>query len=284
MRSWLFVPGDSEKKLSSASSIAADAFIIDLEDSVATANKQTARELAAAFLKESGIEQSRLWVRVNPALGPWHEPDLEAMMPFGPAGIMLPKCGCAQDVEALSIRLGALEQANGLSVGSTLILPLATETPASVFTLGRYAQCGDRLAGLTWGAEDLGAAVGATGVRDGFGHWTPPFQLVRNLCLFAAHAAGVPAIDTIHADFRDLEGLVDACAEARRDGFSGKLAIHPGQVEVINNSFQPSEEEIARAQQIVALFEANPGAGVLDLDGMMVDLPHLKAARRILDL
>ena len=282
MRSLLFVPADSEKKLGKAVSVPADAIIIDLEDSVSPARKSTARVQAAAFLEESGIERDRLWVRVNPMTGPWFEEDLEAVMAAGPGGIMLPKCASPRDVEALSISLGVLERDHGLATGSTKILPLVTETPAALFTLGGYAEHGERLAALTWGAEDLGAAVGATEVRDGFGGWTPPFRMVRNLCLFAAHAAEVPAIDTIHADFRDLEGLVDACAEARRDGFSGKLAIHPGQVEIINNSFQPTPEEVERAQRIVDLFEANPGAGVLELDGQMLDLPHLKTARRLL--
>jgi citrate lyase subunit beta/citryl-CoA lyase len=283
MRSLLFVPADSEKKLGKAASVPADALIIDLEDSVSPARKSTARVQAADFLEESGIARDRLWVRVNPMSGPWFEEDLEAVMAAAPGGIMLPKCASPRDVEALSISLGVLERDHGLANGSTKILPLVTETPAALFTLGGYAEHGERLAGLTWGAEDLGAAVGATEVRDGFGGWTPPFQMVRNLCLFAAHAADVPAIDTIHADFRDLEGLVDACAEARRDGFSGKLAIHPGQVEIINNSFQPTPDEIERAQRIVDLFEADPGAGVLELDGQMLDLPHLKNARRLLD-
>jgi citrate lyase subunit beta/citryl-CoA lyase len=166
--------------------------------------------------------------------------------------------------------------------GSIRVLPVATETPQAIFTLGGYARCGKRLAGLTWGAEDLAAAVGATANRDAEGRWTTPFQMVRSLCLFAAHAAGVEAIDTLYANFRDPAGLARACDEARRDGFSGMLAIHPEQVDIINRAFSPSAEELQRARRIVELFEANPDAGTLALDGVMLDLPHLQQARRIL--
>ena len=282
--SWLFVPADSEKKLAKASTVHADAFIIDLEDSVVSDRKQAARDMAAVFLRDSSIDNSRLWVRVNPMNTPWFEEDLDAVIPGAPCGIVLPKCAGPADVENLSIRLRALEDEHGLAAGSTRILPLVTETPAALFTLGGYGECGERLAGLTWGAEDLGAAIGASAVRGASGDWTPPFAMVRHLCLFAAHAAGVPAIDTIHADFRDIEGLIERCEDARRDGFTGKLAIHPAQVKVINRTFQPSEEEIQRARRIVAQFEATPGAGVLELDGQMLDLPHLRQAERILDL
>jgi len=283
MRSWLFVPADSERKLQKSAAVTADALVLDLEDSVSTDNKPRARELAAAFVSGHGTEKSRLWVRINPLDGPHHTLDLEAVMPAGPGGIMLPKARSPADVETLSRLLVELEFEYGLPSGSTKILPLVTETPEALFTLGGYTGLDDRLAGMSWGAEDLGAAIGATQVRDGFGGWTPPFEMVRNLCLFAAHAAGVPAIDTIHADFRDIEGLADSCAEASRDGFSGKLAIHPGQVEVINNAFQPGDEEIEYARRVVALFESNPGAGVLELDGAMLDRPHLLKAKRILD-
>ncbi|MBT8047448.1 MAG: HpcH/HpaI aldolase/citrate lyase family protein, partial [Gammaproteobacteria bacterium] len=162
------------------------------------------------------------------------------------------------------------------------ILPVATEVPEALFSIGDYRQCGARLAGLTWGAEDLGAAVGATTNRDENSDWTSPFQWVRSLCLFAAHAAAVAAIDTIHADFRDRDGLEKSCSNARRDGFNGKLAIHPDQVEIINRAFTPSADEVERARRIVALFEANPDAGTLALDGAMLDLPHLLQARKIL--
>ena len=283
MRSWLFVPADSEKKLAKALSVPADALIFDLEDSVVSANKAAARELAAGFIQQAGEARDRPWVRVNPLSTPDCKADLAAVMPAGPRGIMLPKARSPEDVNELARMLDSLEAEHGLPAGSTAILPLVTEVPEALFTLGGYAECGGRLAALTWGAEDLGAAIGASEVRDGSGGWTPPFQLVRNLALFAAHAAGVPAIDTIHADFRDFDGLVDACAEARRDGFTGKLAIHPGQVEIINRTFRPSDAEVEHARRVVELFAANPGAGVLEFDGKMLDKPHLVQARHILD-
>ena len=282
MRSWLFVPADSKKKLGKIHAQTSDAVVLDLEDSVARANKPLARELAADFLGKHELEHEQLWVRINPLTTPDAAADLEAIVPAAPAGIMLPKARSAQDVNELSLRLGQLEADHGLQSGSIKILPLVTEVPEALFTLGGYVDCDDRLAGLSWGAEDLGSAIGATEVRDGFGGWTPPFEMVRNLCLFAAHAAGVPAIDTIHADFRDIEGLAESCADASRDGFAGKLAIHPGQVEIINNAFKPSAEDIEHAQKVVALFEGNPESGVLELDGVMLDRPHLLKAKRIL--
>jgi citrate lyase subunit beta/citryl-CoA lyase len=203
-------------------------------------------------------------------------------MPARPDGIVLPKARSPDEVEALGTRIGHYEAEHDFAIGSTLILPVATETPQALFRLGDYVRCGKRLAGLTWGAEDLAAAVGATRNRNQAGEWTEPYRFVRSLCLFAAHAAGVPAIDTIFADFRDAAGLQRSSEEARRDGFSGKLAIHPDQVEIINRAFTPSAEEVARARRIVDLFEASPGAGTLALDGQMLDRPHLLQARRIL--
>jgi citrate lyase subunit beta/citryl-CoA lyase len=205
-------------------------------------------------------------------------------MPVRPDGIVLPKTRSPEDIEVLGQRIGHYEAEYEFPVGSTRILPVATETPQSLFSLGEYARCGKRLAGITWGAEDLAAAVGATANREADGRWTSPYQLVRSLSLFAAHAAGVEAIDTLWANFRDPQGLENSCAEARRDGFTGKLAIHPDQVEVINRCFTPSAEEIERAQRIVDLFEANPDAGTLAMDGNMLDLPHLRQARRTLAL
>lgn len=284
MRSLMFVPGDSEKKLARAASVPADIIIIDLEDSVTPENKSAARSRTAEYL--SGLDQAAragTWVRINPMTSPEAGADLGAVMPHGPGGIVLPKTQRPDDIEVLGRRMGTYEAEYDLQVGSTPILPVATETPASLFTLGGYTECGPRLAGLTWGAEDLSAAVGAGSARLPDGRWTPPYVMVRSLCLFAAHAAGVQAIDTLHANFRDSEGLEQSCAEARRDGFSGKLAIHPDQVEVINHAFTPSAEEVARAQRIVALFEANPGAGTLALDGAMLDLPHLVQARKVLE-
>lgn len=285
MRSWLFVPGDSEKKLAKSEGIPADVLILDLEDSVAGPNKVRARGLVCEYLSQRDTGgTSQVWVRMNSIDHGEAGADLSAVIPARPDGIVLPKTRSPDDVELLGRHIGNYEAEHEIKVGSTRILPVATETPLSVFTLGDYVQCGPRLAGLTWGAEDLSAALGAINSRDENGNWTEPYRLVRSLCLFAAHAAGVDAIDTLHADFRDREGLEASCAEARRDGFSGKLAIHPEQVDVINHAFTPSEEEIERARKIVALFEANPDAGTLALDGAMLDLPHLLQARKILSL
>ena len=283
LRSLLFVPADSEKKLSKSKTVPADALILDLEDSVAPEKKAEARKLAGEFLSEHAEDrQKQLWVRINPIDHPAALEDLAGVMHGRPDGIVQPKARSPDDVLLLGQELEKFEKQLGIDPGSTRILPLTTETPGSLFSLGEYKHGNRRLAGLTWGAEDLGAAVGAMSNKDAQGNWTPPFQLARNLCLFAAHAAGVVAIDTIHADFRDPEGLRASCVEARRDGFSGKLAIHPDQVEVINSAFTPGEEEIIQARRIVDLFEANPGSAALSLDGVMLDLPHLKQARSIL--
>lgn len=283
LRSLLFVPGDSARKLSKSETVPADALILDLEDSVAPENKSAARKLVGDFLSDhSAGRHKQLWVRINPIDHPAALEDLVAIMRGRPDGIVQPKTRSPDDVLLLGQHLENFEKDLGFASGSTRILPVSTETPAAIFSLGEYVRCDQRLAGLTWGAEDLGAAVGALANKDRDGAWTSPFQLARNLCLFAAHAAGVAAIDTIYADFRDLEGLRATCEEARRDGFSGKLAIHPDQVAVINSAFTPSEEEIARARRIVDLFAANPRAAVLSLDGVMLDIPHLKQARNIL--
>jgi len=284
-RSWLFVPGDSEKKLAKSDGIPADVLILDLEDSVAQRNKSAARLRVAEYLaaREPGSCR-QVWVRINPMDHAEAGADLSAIIPSGPDGIVLPKPRSPEDVELLGRRIGGYEAEHDLIVGAIRILPVATETPQSLFSLGGYRKCGPRLAGLTWGAEDLSAAVGATSNRDGQGNWTAPYQMVRSLCLFAAHAAGVAAIDTLHADFRDRAGLEESCAQAWRDGFSGKLAIHPDQVEVINSAFMPSAEEVERARRIVALFEASPEAGTLAMDGAMLDLPHLVQAKKVLKM
>jgi citrate lyase subunit beta/citryl-CoA lyase len=283
IRSWLFIPADSEKKLAKGDSMPADALILDLEDSVAHENKARARQMAHDYLADRATGRSQqLWVRINPLDHPESDTDLAAVMAAQPDGIVLPKTGSADDLIQLGLRIRAFEEEHEIPADSTRVLPVATETPASVFSLGDYRRTGPRLAGLTWGAEDLSAAVGATTNKDSAGNWTEPFKLARSLCLFGAHAAGVEAIDTLFSDFRDSKGLQASCEDARRDGFTGKLAIHPAQVEIINQAFTPSEEEIARAQSIVALFAANPGVGALSLDGQMIDLPHLIQARKIL--
>lgn len=284
-RSWLFVPGDSERKLAKAPASGADALILDLEDSVAPERKADARQTVRAFLKaQRGQDGPALFVRINPFGGDAATDDLESVMDGAPAGIVLPKAGSAQDVMALGGALSALEDRLGLTAGSTRIVPIATETPAAVFQLQSYAARVPRLAGLSWGAEDLSAAVGATATREDDGQWRAPYRLVRSLCLFAAHAAGVAAVDTVHANFRDADALARDAARARQDGFTGKLAIHPAQVEPINAAFTPSEREIEDARRIVAAFDAAPGAGVVALDGRMLDRPHLVGATRTLAL
>jgi citrate lyase subunit beta/citryl-CoA lyase len=269
LRSMLFVPGDRPDRMEKASRSGADALILDLEDAVATDAKPAAREAVATFLQRE--RTLPLFVRINPLDSGLTPADLAAVLSAQPDGIVLPKAEGAASVEAFV----------GLDVAMP-ILPIATETPAAIFALGSYAAVADRLAGLTWGAEDLPAAIGAATSREPDGSYTPPYQLARSLTLFGAHAAGVPAIETVYPDFRDLDGLAAYAARGRRDGFAGMMAIHPAQVPVINAAFTPSDEEIAHARRVVALFAANPGAGALSLDGKMVDAPHLKAAHALL--
>ena len=284
LRSWLFVPGDSEKKQSKAADTGADAIILDLEDSVTAANKARARELTLGWLQAHGTAQGR-WVRIN-ALdsGMWRD-DLSAVMPGAPDGIMLPKSAGPESVEQLSAELAELERRHGLAEGSTRILPLVSETAAAAITIPAYARAAlPRLAGLTWGAEDLSAAIGATRKRGADGQWTDAFRFARTQTLLTAHACEVMAIDTLHADFADEAGLRLAAEAARADGFAGMLAIHPAQVAVINAAFTPSEAELAEAQAIVAAFTANPDAGALQIEGRMIDRPHLKLAQRLLGI
>lgn len=282
-RSLLFVPGDSDKKLEKAQSVGADLLILDLEDAVAPERKAHARMRVAEYVAAHPTRtRTALWVRINPLGTAEALADLDAVMGVVPDGIVQPKTDSPQDVIRLAAELDRLELRHGIRPGSTRILPVATETPAAVFNLGGFRACGPRLYGLTWGAEDLSAAVGATASRLPDGSWTTPFQVVRALTLFGAHAAGVAAIDTLAADFRNSEALRRSCAEGRRDGFVGKLAIHPDQVAVINECFTPTADEIAHARQVVQLFAANPGAGALSLNGQMVDRPHLKQAEAIL--
>lgn len=281
-RSFLFVPADSEKKLSKAASCDADALILDLEDSVAASERPAARRLARDFLL--GERAQACWVRINPLDSEDASKDLEAVLRARPDGVVLPKAAGAETVAALHERLEAAEVEYGFPKGAIGVLPIVTETPAALFRLASYVEAPGRLAGLTWGAEDLAAAVGARATRDEQGQWLGPYQLARSLCLFAAAAARVPAIDTVYTDFRDSGGLADYAAAARRDGFAGMLAIHPGQLAVINEAFLPTETEIAEARRIVDLFDRNPGAGTLGLDGRMVDRPHWVAAKRTLEI
>ncbi|MDZ7643266.1 MAG: CoA ester lyase [Woeseiaceae bacterium] len=281
-RSYLFVPGDSERKLGKARDSGADALIVDLEDSVAPGERDKAREIARTFLAEGA--PMPVWVRMNPLATDDAMLDLRAVMPEAPAGIMLPKCLGGDDVAELGRLLGALEVEHEITAGQTAILPLVTERPAALFRVHEYADCDVRLAGLTWGAEDLSAALGASASRDDDGRWLPPYELARSLCLVGAAAAGVVAIDTVFTNFRDADGLAACAARSRRDGFRGMLAIHPAQVGPINDAFTPSAAEIERAERIVARFAGDPGAGTLSLDGEMIDRPHLEQARRILQL
>ena len=278
-RSLLFAPGDSPRKLEKAGLSAADLVIIDLEDAVAESAKPDARKAVAGHLKATHRRQPH-WVRINPLDTPHALPDLAAVVPARPDGIVLPKATRA-DAERLDHYLEALEAAAGLSVGAIPVFVLATETAAGVFDVGNYAGC-PRLAALSWGAEDSATALGATSNRGDDGEYDFPYQMFRALCLTGAAAAGVSAIETIHGDFRDAAGLETMARKARRAGFRGMLAIHPDQVPVINAAFTPSAEEIAQAERIVAAFAAQPGAGTVGLDGAMLDMPHLKRAQAIL--
>jgi citrate lyase subunit beta/citryl-CoA lyase len=279
-RSFLFVPADSERKLAKARDTGADALIIDLEDSVAASARPKAREIARDFLADKG--SAELWVRINPLDTEDALQDLRAVMPAGPRGIILPKPIGARDSNQLAKLLDVLELEGGHTPGQTSIIPIATERPAALFKMHEYADATARLLALSWGAEDLSSAVGASANRDESGNWLPPYELARSLCLFAASAAGVAAIDTVYTDYRNTDGLATCAARARRDGFEGMLAIHPDQVAVINAAFAATAAEIERANRIVDLFAENPDAGTLGLDGEMIDRPHLLQAQRIL--
>jgi citrate lyase subunit beta/citryl-CoA lyase len=283
LRSMLFVPGDSERKLARAQFVRADALIIDLEDSVDPARKEHARELAGEFIRDRRSVRARtLWVRTNPAAHAAFAADVTAAVRAHADGIVLPKPRSAEDVLDLAKRLHEAERRADRPAGATKILPIATETPSSTLALGGYADCGPRLAGLTWGAEDLSEAIGAATAVDARGGWLPPYELARSLCLLAAAAAGVPAIDTVFTDYTDLDGLKSAAEAAQRDGFAGKLAIHPEQVDILNRAFQPTPEAVAAARAVVAAFAASPGAGVVAHHGRMLDRPHLQRAQRVL--
>lgn len=285
LRSLLFVPGDSERKLAKGDGSGADALIIDLEDAVAPENKAKARGLATEYLmsRPRGARGPALWVRINPLDSGLTLHDLSAIVAAGPDGIMLPKIDGPNDVATVSHFVDALEVQGGVALGSIGILPVATETAQASFNLGAFGSARlDRLIGLTWGAEDLSAAIGATTNLDPDGGWALTYRLVRSLTLLAAHAAGVQAIDTLYVDFRDEAGLRASSRRARAEGFSGRVAIHPDQVVPINESFTPSDSEIAHARAVVAAFDARPGAGTVGLDGKMLDIPHLKQARKTL--
>jgi len=275
LRSLLFVPGDRPERMEKALGLGADALILDLEDSVAPPAKASARQAVASFL--GGMRRTvKLFVRINPLDSSLVEDDLAAIIPAEPDGIVLPKAEGAESVQSLGRHLQRLG-APGIP-----ILPIATETPRAIFQLGSYATVSGQLCGLTWGAEDLPAAIGATTSREADGSYTPPYELARSLILFAACAAEVPAIETVYPNFRDLEGLAAYAARAARDGFTAMMAIHPSQVAVINQAFTPTVEAVAHARAVIAAFEANPGAGAVQLDGKMIDAPHLKQAKSLI--
>jgi citrate lyase subunit beta / citryl-CoA lyase len=282
MRSLLFVPADSERKLARAPQSGADALILDLEDSVVPANRSRARHQAREFLATTGSAGFRRYVRINPLSSREVLDDLATVVPGQPDGILLPKC-VPEDLRTLDHYLSALEAASGLALGAIRVIAIATETPAAMFALGGYAGVSSRLEGITWGAEDLAARVGGNN-RRADGIYDDVYRLARSLCLLGAAAGGVTPIDTIYTDFKDDAGLAAECAAARRSGFAAKMAIHPVQIPVINNAFSVSEEELAWARKVVAVFAENPEAGTVALDGKMIDKPHLTLARRLLGL
>ena len=285
MRSLLFVPGDDTRKLQKGLGSGADALILDLEDSVAPDAKAGARRTCLEYLRESREIKDRpqLYVRINGLDTGLSDGDLDAVMTAAPDGIILPKSSGGSDIALLGARLAVREALHDLPDGQTRILAIATETSGALFQLGSYSGASHRLMGLAWGAEDLATDISAAANRDENGDWSSPFLLARNLCLFGAVSAGVEPIDTVYTDFRDLEGLRRESEIACRDGFTGKLAIHPAQVPVINDVFTPSDEAVAEAERIVEAFEKAGNPGVVSLDGQMVDRPHLIAAKRLLE-
>ena len=269
-RSWLFVPADSERKVAKALDSEADAIIFDLEDSVAPAQKAAARDILKNLTGRSGGPE--WWVRINPLGSEYHKDDLELIGIADVRGIVLPKAESGADITQLTHRTGNIP-----------IHAIVTETAASLFGLLSYRDPKSPLAAMSWGAEDLSAALGASSKYDAGGELAFTYKLARSLCLAGAVAAGVQPVDGVFQDFRDQEGLRAEAEGARRDGFTGKLAIHPAQVPVINAAFTPSSEDVSHAEEIVAAFEAHPHAGVLSVDGKMVDRPHLTQARRVLE-
>ena len=283
MRSWLFAPGDSERKMEKAVASPADIALFDLEDAVTVEEKPKARAMVLAMLNAQGAGRERLWVRINPIDGTHALADLAAIMPGRPGGIMLPKARGRPDVELLDHYLSALEAAAGIELGATKVIALVTETAQAMFTTGDYAGA-PRLVAMTWGAEDLADSLGASENRNPDGSYGFTYQLARSLCLIGAVTAGVAPIETIQGDFRDLEGLRVRAEQVRRDGYRGMLAIHPAQVDVINQAFTPNEAELAAEQEIVDIFAANPGVGAIGHKGGMLDRPYLARAQALLAL
>ena len=287
IRSWLFVPGDSERKLDKARSNEADALILDLEDSVADTRQDVAREMVRAYLQERAERtRQQLWVRVNPLDSDLALPDLAAVMAGRPDGIVLPKVYSAKEVNTLCNFLSALETREGLQPGSTRILCVATETAASLLTFHTYLEgVTQRLSAMTWGAEDLSAALGASdNLNPRSGEYDDPYLLAKSFCLAACRAIDVQPVGVVYTNFRDESGFEADCLRDRKAGFIGKIAIHPAQAPIANRAFTPSAAEVDHALRIVAAFEDNPGVGTVGLDGIMIDMPHLKQARNLLQL
>ncbi len=287
IRSWLFVPGDNERKLNKGLENSADALILDLEDSVADDRQEIARQMVCDYLTvNTDRSRQQLWVRINPLDNPLSLPDLAAVMPGRPDGIVLPKVYSAQEVNTLDKYLSALETREGTQQGSTKILCVATETAASLLTFHTYLDnVSDRLIAMTWGGEDLAASLGASNNRHPVtGDYDDPFLLARSLCLSTSRAINVQPVGAVFVDYSALDALREDCLRDRQSGFIGKIAIHPAQSDVINEAFTPSDEDIAHAQRVIDVFEQNPGLGTVGLDGKMLDMPHLKQARNVMAL
>nr|WP_298926822.1 CoA ester lyase [uncultured Erythrobacter sp.] len=280
MRSWLFAPGDSDKKMGKAIASDADIALLDLEDSVTPENKASARQQVAAAIA-GAPDRSRVWVRVNPLSGEWTEADLDAVVAANPGGIFLPKSEGGHDVERLDTMLSAREAAAGLEVGAIKVAALVTETAAAMFTTGTYDGA-PRLVAMSWGAEDLSSELGARQQRGPDSEYTHVYEMARSLCLLGAVKAGVAPIETVHPEFRDLDKLASRARSVRAQGFRGMLAIHPAQVAPINEAFTPSAEELDHARAVIQAFADNPGAGAVSMDGNMLDRPHLALAQRLL--
>ena len=282
-RSYLFVPGDNEHKIEKALRSAADALIFDLEDSVLPERTAVARGLVRRVLKDNASPRApELWVRINALSTSNAVPDVEAVVCVGLHGIVVPKVESADDVKALDRILTALETTRGFATGAVRVLAIVLESPKALFTLGGYAGASPRLSAMTWGAEDLSVALGASVNRDENGELSFTYRMARSLCLFAAKTAGAAAVETAWPDFRDVAGLEKSAVASRREGFTGMIAVHPDQVPVINAAFTPRDEEIAHAHRVVDAFAAKPGAGTVGLDGRMLDTPHLKQAQAVL--
>jgi citrate lyase subunit beta/citryl-CoA lyase len=283
MRSLLFVPGDSEKKLEKGFQSGADVVIVDLEDSVAPAHKAAARAVAADFIRARRKETAAsIYIRVNDLLTGLTDDDLASVIAVAPDGIMLPKANGSANVTQLSAKLRVHEAEHGLADGATKIIAIMTEAAAGVLAAPTWCEPNPRLAGLTWGAEDLSAAIGARATRDERGRYTDVFRFARTITILAASASEVAAIDTVFVNFRDTDGLRAECMEAERDGFTGKMAIHPAQVEIINEAFTPSAESVSHAREVAEAFAAAGNPGVVGIGGKMYDRPHLRLAERLL--